>query len=525
MELRDYLHVIWRRKWWVMGVVVLVTAAAFVYSSFFQVELYQATASVVIKEQPAASSLLAESYLEALSTQPERDIQTQVELLKSKVLAKRVVGALQLEMSPGQLMGKLSVEPVGKTNIIEMRVVDEIPLMARDLVNQYALQYREWRLEENAKGIHEAKVEVLDGIHEAEARVREIGSRIGGRLKSEDLSEDDKLKLQSAVSMYLESQKDWRQLTIAEELLGGQYEVIVDEDAPGSPVQPRPVRNALLAFFTGALLGLGLAFLVDYLDDTVETREEAERLVEAPVLGEIPRAADTGKDERKSVITMVSAPKSATAEAFRSLRTNIQYINYEQDLKMLMFTSSGPEAGKSFMVANLGVALAEAGHRVIVICADMRKPNLHTFFHLDNRVGLSTVLIGKASLEECLRSSGMVNLKVLSSGPLPPNPSELLGSRRMNEVLEKARRLADIVLLDTPPVLATSDSAVLGPRADGVVLVLSAGASKRDETKKTRELLEQVKSKILGVILNNVSEAHSHGYYYYYSYGERQKSR
>ncbi len=222
---------------------------------------------------------------------------------------------------------------------------------------------------------------------------------------------------------------------------------------------------------------------------------------------------------------MVAAPKSATAEAFRSLRTNIQYINYEQDLKMLMFTSSGPEAGKSFMVANLGVALAEAGHRVIVICADMRKPNLHTFFHLDNKIGLSTVLIGKASMEECLRSSGMVNLKVLSSGPLPPNPSELLGSRRMNEVLEKARKMADIVLLDTPPVLATSDSAVLGPRADGVIMVLSAGNSKRDETKKTRELLEQVKSKILGVILNNVSEAHNYGYYYYYSYGERQKSK
>ncbi len=121
MELKDYLHVIWRRKWWIIGTIVLVTAAAAAYSYFFQVKLYQATSSVLIKEQPAASSVLAQNYLEELSTQPERDVQTQVELLKSKVLAERVINALQLETSPGQLMGKLTVEPVGKTNIIEMK--------------------------------------------------------------------------------------------------------------------------------------------------------------------------------------------------------------------------------------------------------------------------------------------------------------------------------------------------------------------------------------------------------------------
>jgi succinoglycan biosynthesis transport protein ExoP len=525
MELRDYLQVIRRRIWWIIITIILVTASAVLYSVFFQEKQYQAVASVLIKEQPAASSLLAQNYLEELSTQPERSVQTQVELLKSKALAERVGAALQLDTSPGRLMKKLTVEPLGKTNIIRIKIIDNIPETARDLANQYATQYQEWRLEENAKGLRDASTEVLSARQKAKDEAIEYTRQIEEKLNRETVPEELKLEQQNAFNNYLELESSYRQLTIAEELMGGQYEVLIDEDLPGSPIQPRPWRNGLLAFFTGTLLGLGLAFLVDYLDDTVGTREEAERLIDAPILGEIPRASDSSKDDKKSVITMVTAPKSSTAESFRALRTNIQYINYERDLKVLMFTSAGPEVGKSFMVANLGVALAEAGHRVIVICADMRKPNLHTFFHLDNKIGLSTVLIGKASLEESLRSSGMMNLKVLPSGPLPPNPSELLGSRRMNEVLENARQLADIVLVDTPPVLATSDSAVLGPRADGVIIVISAGSSKRDETRKTRELLEQVNSKIIGVILNNVSESHNYGYYYYYSYGERQKKK
>ncbi len=522
MELRDYLQVIKRRIWWVIITIVLVTGSAVAYSYFLQEEQYLAVSSVLIKEQPAASNILAENYLEELSTQPERSVQTQVELLKSKILAEQVRDALQLDISAGQLMGKLTVEPLGKTNIIEIKIVDELPEMARDIVNQYAIQYQEWRLEENAKGLRNASAEVLDARQKAKDEAIEYSRRIEEKLGTGSVTEELKLEMENAANTYLELEKSYRQLTIAEELMGGQYEVLLDQDVPGTPTQPRPIRNGMLAFFTGTLLGLGLAFLVDYLDDTVETREEAERLIDAPILGEIPTAEESSKEEKKSIITMVATPKSATSEAFRSLRTNIQYINYEQDLKLLMFTSSGPEVGKSFVVANLGVALAEAGHRVIVICADMRKPSLHTFFHLDNKAGLSTVLIGKARLEDCLRSSGMFNLKVLTSGPLPPNPSELLGSRRMNEVLEQARQMADIVLLDTPPVLATSDAAVLGPRADGVIMVLSSGISKRDENRKTRELLEQVKSKILGVILNNVHKTHNYGYYYYYNRGAQQ---
>ncbi len=524
MELRDYLNIVKRRRWWVISTVLLATAATLIYSLFFQPQIYQAVSQVVIKEQPAAASALARDLLEELSTQPERSVQTQVELIKSKPLAERVVRALQLEMSPERLMGKIMVEPLGKTNIINIRVTDDNPVVARDLAMEYARQYQDWRIEESARGLRSAASEMMDKSREAEEDVRDLSRQLGDKVSSKDLSEEDKLKLQNAVSKYLESEQELRKLTVAEELVRGQYEILLDEGVPAQPVSPRPARNAALAFFASLLLGLGLAFLVDYLDDTIDTREEAERLAEAPILGEIPREEE-GREERRSVIVMVTSPKSSTAESFRALRTNIQFINYEQDIKLLMFTSAGPEAGKSFTVANLGVALAEAGHRVLVICADMRKPNLHTFFHLDNKTGLSTVLIGKASLEECLRSSGMANLKVLTSGPLPPNPSELLGSRRMNEVLERARQIADVVLLDTPPVLATSDAAVLGPRVDGVVMVLSAGSSRRDETRKTRVLLEQVKTRILGVVLNNVRETHSYGYYYYYSYGERRGKR
>ncbi len=240
------------------------------------------------------------------------------------------------------------------------------------------------------------------------------------------------------------------------------------------------------------------------------------RIYEVPVLGEIPLHRELESQQRRSSLVMVSDPKSPIAEAFRALRTNIQYINYEQNLKTLVVTSAGPSEGKTFIVANLAVSLAEAGHKVMVICSDMRRPAVQDFFFLRNRIGLSTVLVGSKTLEECIQDTGRRNLRVLTSGPLPPNPSELLGSRRMNEVLSKARAMADLVLIDSPPILAVSDTTVLAPRADGVLVVVDLGSSKRDEARRAKDLLLQVKSNLVGAVLNNVEEARSYGYYYYY---------
>jgi len=498
-----------------VAAVVLVTAAALLYSYLLQERLYQASSWVVVKEKPLESSVLEETISE-LSSQPERSLQTHVELLKTKEMARKVIEALQLGSGVKDLMGRIDVQPVSNTNIIEIKATDRYPERARDIANLYAQLYQEWRRSENVREISKARSEVWSVLQSTKDEAIDLSRQIEQRFGNQAIPEELKVEQQIAYNYYVDLQRIYRELSISEDLMSGGLEVIADDDVPESPVSPRPVRNGVLAFFLGSILGLGLAFLVDYLDDTVESREEVVRLYEVPVLGEIPRHRELESQQRRSSLVMVTEPKSPIAEAFRALRTNIQYVNYEQKLKTLAITSAGPSEGKTFVVANLAVSLAEAGHRVLVICSDMRRPAVQDFFHLRNVEGLSTVLVGSKPLEECIQDSGKRNLRVLTSGPLPPNPSELVGSRRMNEVLSKSKALADLVLIDTPPTLAVSDTAVLAPRADGVLMVVGLGNAKRDDARKARDLLLQVKSNLVGAVLNNVEEARSYGYYYYY---------
>ncbi|MCV9884496.1 CpsD/CapB family tyrosine-protein kinase [Metabacillus halosaccharovorans] len=211
----------------------------------------------------------------------------------------------------------------------------------------------------------------------------------------------------------------------------------------------------------------------------------------------------------------MTTPKSPIAEQFRTIRTNIQFSNVDDELQTMIVTSSGPAEGKSTTTANLAVVFAQQGKRVLLIDADLRKPTVHYTFRTENHIGLSNVLTRQTSLEEAVTVTAQDKLWVLPSGPIPPNPSELLGSKGMNNLLEQAKREYDVIILDTPPVLAVTDAQVLSNLADGVVLVVSSGKTETDAAKKAKELLESAKSKILGVVLNNKKVQDSQYYYYY----------
>lgn len=211
--------------------------------------------------------------------------------------------------------------------------------------------------------------------------------------------------------------------------------------------------------------------------------------------------------QREDLITVVN-PKSPVSEAYRRLRTNIQFSGLDKPLRTLLMTSTGPEEGKSTTLANLGVTLAQAGHRVVLVDCDLRRPSLQDIFGVDNAVGLTTLFIEDRSLDlqhaAVLKETSVANLRVLTSGQLPPNPSELLSSQRMGKIIESLKAQADFILFDSPPILAVTDAAVLAQKVDGVVLVISAGKTKRDHAVKAKSLLEKVNAKLLGVVLNNV---------------------
>ncbi|MBM7606280.1 capsular exopolysaccharide synthesis family protein [Metabacillus crassostreae] len=218
--------------------------------------------------------------------------------------------------------------------------------------------------------------------------------------------------------------------------------------------------------------------------------------------------------QNRSLISMTT-PKSPIAEQFRTIRTNIQFSSIDKELQTIIVTSSGPGEGKSTTTANLAVVFAQQGKRVLLMDADMRKPTVHYTFRIENHKGLSNVLTRQATLGEAVNVTSQDNLWVLSSGPIPPNPSELLGSKGMIALLEQAKDEYDIVILDTPPVLAVTDAQILSNVADGVVLVVSSGKTEVDSAKKAKELLESAKAKIMGVVLNNKKVQDSQHYYYY----------
>ena len=298
----------------------------------------------------------------------------------------------------------------------------------------------------------------------------------------------------------------------------GTVSVVEDAIAPAYPVAPRPRLNAVLA----AMLAIGAAgavvLLIEYLDDTVKGPEQAQEITGLPTLGRIERFE--GMRSPREQLQSATKPRSTVAEAYRAARTNLTYaLDLGRERKLVLVTSPGPGEGKTTTAANLAVVFGLAGHRVCVIDTDLRRPTLHRVYGLENGEGLTTLLLAREpDIDRAVQRSIYTNVSVVTAGPLPPNPSELLGSARMQEVLERLRGRFDIVLLDSPPALVVTDASVLSTLVDGLVVVARAGKTRRGALKATIEELAQYGRPIAGVILNRV--ANREAGYYYYAYGQ-----
>ncbi|HER24339.1 MAG TPA: polysaccharide biosynthesis tyrosine autokinase [Candidatus Atribacteria bacterium] len=223
-------------------------------------------------------------------------------------------------------------------------------------------------------------------------------------------------------------------------------------------------------------------------------------------------------------------PKSPISEAFRTLRTNIKFSSLDKPIKTLLITSPIPEAGKSSISINLALTMAQDKYKVILVDTDLRKPTIHKIFEQDNKTGLTNILVEDKKIKDVMRKMSDVdpNLYFIPSGPIPPNPSELLGSNKMKELLKELQEQADFVIFDSPPVIAVTDALVLATQVDGVVLVLNFGEVPREAAIQTKELLNKVKANILGVVLNKIDmekEGQYYPYYYYYYYGDETKKK
>lgn len=215
----------------------------------------------------------------------------------------------------------------------------------------------------------------------------------------------------------------------------------------------------------------------------------------------------------RKLVTLTD-PRSPVAEAYRSLRTNLEFSSLDEPIRTMVVTSPAPEAGKSTTLANLAVTMAQTGKDVILVDCDLRRPSLHDIFGVANNAGLTSMMLDDATSTPLLRDTGVAGLELLTSGPLPPNPAELLGSRRMADLIAALREQSDVVLFDAPPVVAVTDAAILASRVDGVLLVLNAGSTKRDHARRAKAALDKVNARIVGTVLNNVKlDTSLYGYY------------
>jgi succinoglycan biosynthesis transport protein ExoP len=301
--------------------------------------------------------------------------------------------------------------------------------------------------------------------------------------------------------------------------------VVEPAAVPTWPTASTKVRTVMLAAAVGLVLALGTVFLLEYLDDTIKTSEDVTRVMKLTTLAGISRIAG---DKLSEKLITVRHPRSPISEAYRVLRTNLQFSSLDRPMQTLVVTSPNPVEGKSTTAANLAVVMAQAGKDVILVDADLRRPVQHRIFGLDNRRGLTGVLLDTdAVLDGNLQQTGVDNLRLLTTGPLPPNPSELLGSQRMARLVKQLQKEADIIIFDSPPTLVVADAAVLATQSDGVLLVADAGRTRRKLAKEAVDRFQQVGAHLLGVALNRAkarrSEYSYYNYYHYYSVGTKRR--
>ncbi len=317
---------------------------------------------------------------------------------------------------------------------------------------------------------------------------------------------------------YLAVQDRYQQLRIAEESTLANAQVMEPALKPEFPVSPKTKLNIILAILVGLMLGVGLAALQEALDDSVSTPDDVEKDIGLPLLGVVGVIADP---EDRSLVR--SGPFSAVSEAFRMIRSNIKFMAVDRDLRTLMVTSASKGEGKSTTAANLAVALAQDGRKVVLLDCDLRRPSVHKQFGLPNTIGLTNAIVGGAPISEVEHDVDVENLRVITAGPIPPNPAELLDSARFAAVLEDLRGHTDIIVCDAPPVLGVVDASVLGGQTDGVVVVVASGDVDRQAARRTVQMLQQARANPLGVVLNKTARrSATYGDYYYYHYSADQ---
>lgn len=512
--LKEYGALFWRRRAIVIVSVVVLVGLSVAYSVAKTPE-YMATAQLELTPQVSAAVLQANNS--TVNAAQIVDVPTDIQVIESQTVRNKVLAKL-----PGA--PRVTASEVGTTNIVNVSATSTNPALAAKAANLYASSYINIQQYEAATSLSNAANIVQTHINSLQSQIQSLQSQAANA--SGNALATITAQIASLQSYQTTLSTQIAQYQTAASLSGGGGTVVSPATVPTAPSSPKPVEYAVIALVVGLIIGLGLAVVRDRLDDGIRSAEDLTAIAgDAPLLGVIPRVADW-RDSNDAYVVSESQPKAAPSEAYRSVRTSIQFLTLGDQLKTLQVTSPKAAEGKSTTVANLAVTLAQAGQQVIMVDCDLRRPRLHRFFSEDNRIGFTSVLLGDVPLAEAVHPArGIQGLRVLTAGPIPPNPSEVLTGHRTGDVMAQLSEMADIVLVDSPPVLPVTDAVVLAHHVDSVVLVTSVGSSTKSDVHRAISALNAVEAPLRGVILNNAMESDTYAYYRYsYTANDQQPS-
>jgi capsular exopolysaccharide synthesis family protein len=521
LDLRHYVKVVGRRRWVILAVAVVVGLGAMGYA-FTKEDRYRASAELL---------LLAPTQVEAdaqqISDEADRAIANEIQILGSAAMQEAVADALG-EGFPG-----VDADAQGDNDVVVLSSVSTDPQAAADAVNEYARAYTRLRrqrtvdaLRDERQSVEQSRASKLDSLNELLAPLNDLQRRLASM---EPGPERDALQLQvDQTEAALAGARDTLQGEISgdTEQIGeiqramrnpsGGVDVLNPATAPSEPFYPQPKKDLVVGIVVGLLLGLAIACLWEQLDDRVRGRSDADRATgKLPIVGLVPRVAGW-RNRADALLVVRDDPRSSAAEAYRSLVTSLEFLAAPDAERVILFTSPGASEGKSTTVANVGLAFAEAGHRTVIVDADLRRPRLHRFFGRDGAAGFSTVLTGKVDIATVVEPVDEAHpLFLVPAGPAAPNPAELLRSSGTESALAKLRETHDVVIVDSPPVLPVADALVLSRHVDIAILLAAADSTGRRKLARAVEALRQVAAPLQGLVLNGVRSAEGQDYGYY----------
>lgn len=532
----DYAQTLWRWLWVLILVAVAAGAGAY-YLTDQQPRVYQSSSRAIVNV--VSRSDYYDSYTATYTSQ--RLAETYAQTMITESLLQTVAEKLGYPVT-----GTVKATSVENSPIFTVTVTDSDPQKAADTVNAVIEAFAEKVVEDQSSRFQELKLSLETEITALDEKLTEINYQLA-LLEMKDVEYQNALdraaeleeaglepvkverdpqdyvqraELELAKSQYQSNRSslfaNLQSIRLSEVQSATTISQLNQAVAVSDPIQPQPLKSAGLAALVGFMLTAGIVFLVAYLEDEIRDPSEITHRWGVPVIGIISNYASG----ETSLITMTK-PRMPVSEAFRSLRTNLQFSGIDSPLKTLLVTSASPSDGKSSIAANLATVIAQSDKDVVVVDADMRRPTMHKVFKLSNRIGLSDYFIRTPDkMSGVVKKTAVNNLSVITSGSLPPNPSELLSSTKMRDVITLLAKHFDMVILDSPPLLAVTDALVLTRSVDGIILVVDPKKTKRAAVKQAIEQIQRLDARLLGVVLNNIKVKRSSYYYnreYYYS--------